>query len=595
MIKRARYFHFILLLTLSIAPTARCLPPTVPAESVLHLVPEETLGVAYYPSLLELEKRINTVVTTLSPEFDPPHFVAKTLETLLPTEALPTAIPLTEPDRITGFGEIGLDLKRDFVMFLTRLRPLHVSLIVSLTAPEMMKQRIEADSIASTDYNGVTIWQIPQGNYRVAVLADMLLFSNDPSGCENVIDTHSGTVPSVTQNLNYNAFLTDISAGLDQFGVCFDVAAFLERLDRSDRPLAEELMMVVETLEAAGPVADFIAAMLKGTEEDITPFIQQLRTVRLRLEVAGSDVHIKPAVTFREGSEYLGFLAERSGDLTLLEELPERVSMNAAFQGCAQIMPLLSPFWLDALPKRTEEQNAYRETLLAQLKVFHKDVADRWSVSVNFGDGVLPNYLFIYDLKDEDATRAYMDEVFRQQLNAGGATPGPVVMYNRVEIKSYVFPDLKETLPENTAVMSDTWHWYYAFTDRQLLFATGAGPEPIQMVLDRRSGLEPKFADHPEYRSLLDTFGADNNIFIAISPAITAKNALPMFARRDPENAAMIQIATALLMNLPENYSLGFAAKARGAGIDARFLIKLGDFQQLIQTLQTLSQMGAMQ
>ena len=42
-------------------------------------------------------------------------------------------------------------------------------------------------------------------------------------------------------------------------------------------------------------------------------------------------------------------------------------------------------------------------------------------------------------------------------------------------------------------------------------------------------------------------------------------------------------MSSGMLMNLPENYSIGFAAKAQGNGIDAKLLLSLGDFKPLIQ------------
>ena len=59
-----------------------------------------------------------------------------------------------------------------------------------------------------------------------------------------------------------------------------------------------------------------------------------------------------------------------------------------------------------------------------------------------------PDYLFIYELKDEHAAKVYMDEVFLEQLNDQGIHVGKSIMHNRVEIKSYIFPSLKEALPE---------------------------------------------------------------------------------------------------------------------------------------------------
>ena len=233
------------------------------------------------------------------------------------------------------------------------------------------------------------------------------------------------------------------------------------------------------------------------------------------------------------------------------------------------------------------------------MKNFHESLVDRWSVSIHFEDALFPNYLFIYELKDEQAARAYMDEAFSEHLHEGGVYAGKSMMHNRVEIKSYIFPDLTEGLPEEfpeelAGLMPTEWHWYYAFTEGQLLFATGTGPESIQMALERRIESEEKFSDHPSYQELVDILGIDSNIFVALSPAISAKSIAPLVGNVDQPNAVM-QIVAGLFMNLPDNYSIGLSAKARTGGIGAKLFLKLGDFKQLTQMLVMMSQVGLMQ
>ena len=53
----------------------------------------------------------------------------------------------------------------------------------------------------------------------------------------------------------------------------------------------------------------------------------------------------------------------------------------------------------------------------------------------------------------------------------------------------------------------------------------------------------------------------------------------------DPSSAAAIQMFSGTFMNLPENYNIGFSAKARGSRIDAKLLLSLGDFKPLTQAL----------
>ena len=50
--------------------------------------------------------------------------------------------------------------------------------------------------------------------------------------------------------------------------------------------------------------------------------------------------------------------------------------------------------------------------LLKQVEGFHESLADRWSASFNFRGSLLPDFLFIYELEDEQSAKTYMDEVF---------------------------------------------------------------------------------------------------------------------------------------------------------------------------------------
>ena len=563
-------------------------PIVVPSDSVLRLIPENALGVIYCPSLLELDNRLNAMVAELSPQAESFNVSMEILN----------GISGHEFESLADFEKIGLDLNRDFAVFFTSLQPLHLSAIAHLTNPEAIKQMIEAEGSTPTEYKDVTYWNTTKGNQSFAILEDTLVFSIPHGICENVIDTHNGTVSTITQNPNYSTFLTDILEGDDQVGVCIDIETFIATLGR---PLAEELKSIMDTLkegdEPSKTIASFLADILElenMPEEDIAS-IEMLQSISARLEVEGTDVQIKPFLKLRSDSEFLKTLEVVSGELAFLDELPKRASMNGAFQGCPPLQAELSTFWLDFF--QTPEQQAQRDALLKQVEGFHESLADRWSASFNFRGSLLPDFLFIYELEDEQSAKTYMDEVFLEQLNDRGGYSGKSMMHNRVEIKSYIFPEFKASLPEDfpeelVNLVPTEWHWYYAFTEGQLLFGTGAGPESIQMALDRKIGNEEKFSDFPSYQELVDELGVDNNIFVAISPAITAKNSLPMVGEADPNNAAAMQLFSGIFMSLPEDYSIGFSAKARDGGIGAKLLIKLGDFKQFIQMFTMMAQMG---
>ena len=571
----------------------------VPNSNILNLIPKETLGVVYCPNILEADNRINALITELSPGTEALEIPAKALAHIFPAELL-TDIFVDKFEGLTDFEKIGLDLNQDFAIFITSLQPLHLSALMRLTDPGVMKRVLEAEGSTPTEYKGVTYWNTTKGNQSFAILGDTLVFSIPAGACENVIDTYNGARQAITQNSNYSVFLTDLLEGTDQLGICFDIEGIIATFKG---PLAEELESIVNTLkdsdnEASKAIASFFDDIPENMPEEDIASIEKIQSISARLEVDGTDLQIKPFLKLRNDSEFLRMLEEVSGELAFLDELPNRAIMNGAVQGCPKLLVELSELLLSAFPQKTPEQQAQRDLLAEQIKDFHESLVDRWSVSIHFEGALFPNYLFIYELKDEQAARTYMDEVFSEHLHEGGVYAGKSMMYNRVEIKSYIFPDLMNGLPdefpeETAGLMPTELHWYYAFTEGQLLFATGAGPESIQMVLERRIGNEEKFSDHPSYQELIDILGTDSNIFVVLSPVIAAKSTASLVGNVDQANAVM-QIVAGLFMNLPENYSIGFSAKAREGGIDAKLFLKLGDFKQLTHMLGMMAQTGLM-
>ena len=569
----------------------------VPNSNILNLIPKETLGVVYCPNILEADNRINTLITELSPGSEALEIPAKALAHIFPAELL-TDIFVDKLEGLTDFEKIGLDLNQDFAIFITSLQPLHLSALMRLTDPGVMKRLLEAEGSTPTEYKGVTYWNTTKGNQSFAILEDTLVFSIPTGACENVIDTYNGARQAITQNPNYSTFLADILAEDDQVGVCFDIATLAATLDR---PLGEELESITDTLKEGDEASKIVGSYLDEMSVEQVEFIEQLLSVSTRIEIEGTNLQIKPSLKFGSGSEFLKLLEERSNELAFLDELPNRAATNGAVQGCPRLLSELSRLWLPILPNETPEKQARQDLLLEQVKDFHESLVNQCSVSATFGDNISPDYLFIYELKDEHAAKVYMDEVFLEQLNDQGIHVGKSIMHNRVEIKSYVFlfPSLKEALPaelpeEISGLIPTEWHWSYAFTDGQLLFSAGTGPESIQLALDRRVGNEERFSDHPSYQKLVENLGTDNNIFVAVSPTIAAKNSAPILGRMDPDNAGM-QIIAGLFMNLPENYSIGLSAKRRDNSIGAKLFIDLGDFKQFIQMMTMMGQMVQMQ
>ena len=554
----------------------------VSKDSVLHLIPEQTLGLIYCPSLLELDNSIRTLKTGLLSEPQTSDVSAEILSNIFGSQF----------EDLIALEEV-FNVSRDFAIVLTRLEPLQFGVLAPLRDLETIKQIIEKVTQADerTEYKGVTYWNDSEDAEIIAILDDILIFSKQREVCENIIDTYNGTIQAITQKPDYISFLTDISEDNDQVAVYFDVETTIASLNR---PLAEELEVVIDKLEAADE-DDEIAPLLEGISEAGIPFIKQVRAASVRLQMEGTDVQIKPFLKFKNGSEFLEIFEEGSNELGFLGELPDRTHINGAFQGSPKFLTEISTSWFKFFPKGDPEAQAQREELVEQVKHFYKSLADRWSFSLNFGDTLLPEYLFIYELKDEASAKTYMDETILEKLNWTGAYRSQSIMHNRVEIKSYIFPNFKVDIPAAfaeanglipTDLMPTEWHWYYAFTEGQLLFTMGTSPELMIMALDRKAGIGDRFSEHLSYQGLLEALGTDNNVLLAISPITALKSMLQSLGEIIPS----LQLFLDLLTSLPENYSLGFAAKAKNNGIDANLLLNLGDFKQLAEMFGIMEQ-----
>ena len=562
-------------------------PFTPPDSSVLHLIPEKTLGIIYCPNLLELDDRINTLKTEFLPQTEAPD---------VPTKFLSEGFESLFKE-LTGLEETGVDLSQDFAILLTNLKPPQLALLAHLTDPEPMRQllemRMKGDDLVA--YKDVTYWNDSENDRNFVLLGKTLVVSKQREVCENIIDTYNGTMTAALKNPDYVDLFRDISDDADQFAVYFDVDTAIATLDR---PLAEELASLIEDLEQDDEMLEFVVPLLELISQNIA-FIEQVRSANVRFQVEGTDIYIKPFLKFRSDSKYLELLQGASDELAFLGELPNRTFMNAAFQGTPVLLTETSKLWFSFFPKKTREERAQRNAILEQTKDFYKSLADRWSFSVDIGETTSP--VFIYELKDEQRTKTYMDEVFLEKLRHTAAYPGQSIMHNRVEIKSYAFPNFKADIPDAPPDSSDLeetpeWHWYYAFTEGQLLFTTGTSPESMQIVLDRRGGNEAKFADHPSYQKLVGSLGTDHNVLLAVSPIIAAKTALPLMPDGAPGDvAAVLPLFSGLFTTMPDNYSVGLSAKARGSGIDANLLINLADFKQLGQIFVMMGQMMQMQ
>jgi len=261
------------------------------------------------------------------------------------------------------------------------------------------------------------------------------------------------------------------------------------------------------------------------------------------------------------------------------------------------------------------EQGGELQALTHQVTTFYESLGDVTGFTINFSDSIIPDYLILYTVKDKQQAQTYMEDMFLEQMTAtmrvirdaigdspglniyDGAHTGDSLMHNDVAIKSYVFPNFgsvfEQVPPEAAGMFPQEWHWYYAFHEDQLLFAIGSA-ELIKAALDRKSGMADGLADNPSYQKLIRTLGTDNNVLFALSPITAVKSLIPIMSNADPNAAAAMQMFAGMFMNMPENYSIGFSAKAEENSFGVNLLLTLGDFKQVIQMMMMMQGMGQM-
>ena len=582
----------------------------IPSSSVLHLIPQQTFGIIYCPSLAELDNRVNMLAMDLMPTAGNPEIIASILADTFGAGF----------ESLAELEEIGLDLDQDFAIFMNSLDPEEgISATVHLTDSGAMKQVIDAESEGNpaTEYNGVSYWNAAGGGGSFAIIDDILVFTRSPEVCESVIDTYNGTKQSITTDSAYSSFLSDVSEGKAQLAGHFDFASIAPALSISIEEQSESIKDGLESDPAAMAAAPFFEGMFAT----VIDTLMQLESLSATLIVEGTDVQLAPFLKFKSDGKIQDVLKEMApNELTRLGELPNRAFMNGAFQGKPELMVQMSMFWLKIFSQDADpEQAKMLDALVKQSEDFYKALAEEWSFSANFGDSLFPDYLIVYGLKDEQKAKTYMEEELLKQLQTAmefaekmigdvpslamyeGAYQGHSTMHNGVEIKSYIFPNfgaaLGEMPPEAAGLMPDEWHWYYAFADDQLLMAIGS-QELITMSLDNKAGVDttPRFSGEPSYEKLVATLGLENNLFLAISPMTIVKDLLPLIAKMsDPNAAAGMQMMSGIFTNMPENYSIGLSAKVQEGGIGATLLLTLGDFKQLLQMIAMMQSMGQMQ
>lgn len=580
----------------------------VAENSVLNLIPDTSLGVIYCPSLKELDDKINNAALMLVPQIG----VSPELLAMLLAQTFDAGFT-----SLSELEEIGLDIEQDFAVFFNSLDPFLISAAVHLTDPDAMIEVIqaEADGGDPIEYNGVSYWTSADESGSFLLIDDILVFSQLPEVCENVIDISKGSMPTIVNHPDFTSFIKNIIDGFDQLTLYFNLEPIIETLLQTFNMEIESIMDAIES----NPTNANSNLAIQASIDQFMEAVKSSKSFMATLQIDGTDVQLSPTLKFKPDSKIQATLNEFTpNELTLLNDLPNNTLINGSFQGDSKILTKLSLSWMNMLKVELSDEDlslsTHMDEVTKQMELVNDVLKEEWSFSMNINESIIPDYISIVGLTDEGPVETYFNEHLITNLEKSmemmkatlgdspqiamydGVYEGTPLVHNGVEINSIVFPNFGSVFvdvpPEIHPLLPQEWQMAYAISDGFLYFA-GGSPEQIKNALDIKSQLVENVGENASYQKLIDKLGTENNFFIGLSPLNAVKKVMNLVANTIPEAAgAEMAMISGMLMNLPETYSIGISAKVEDDGIGANLLITLGDFQQLIQTFMMINQMG---
>ena len=583
--------------------------PDVAPDSVLNVIPQDTVGVIYIPSLLGLNDEINALMADMIPTDPPQELLAQIL-----AETFGAGFETLEE-----LEELGLDMQRNFAVFLSGVNPLMYSAAVHVKDADSVKQLIEmeAEGSSSVTHNGVTYHTTGEEGAFV-LMDDVMVYSGSAAVCEKVIDTQKKTMPSIADNADFQSLELDTTSGTNDVVAYFamDVIADALRLTLTEQ--AEELKTGMKASAETDPELRVGLGQAESVIDGGLWLLDQSKTLSLTVQLNGTDLQISPFLKFKGDSEIQTYINQMPRELTHLKYLPQTAFLNGEMQFqkdmFIQLTQAMMQLFVPSVSNTdTAEIAEATEALTEATKDFYAGLGDEIALSINFGSSLMPDILYIYDVTDEEQAKTYMEEDFTEYLGASkglmeamGATlefadmysdvsAGPPEIYNGVEIKSYMLPNINVLfgeLPSEMAVVTpEQWNIYYAINGGKMLYAMASNAQPIKNTLDRMAGMGAGFDQGAGYAKLTGALTLKNNMFFALSPITAVKSLVQIFSQVDP-NIAMVQM---FLTNIPETYSIGIASQNRDNGVAGELFISLGDFREIIVMLISMQQMGGMQ
>ena len=297
--------------------------PDVAPDSVLNVIPQDTVGVIYIPSLLGFNDEINALMAEMIPT-DPPQE--------LPAQILAETFGAGF-ETLEELEELGLDMRRNFAVFLSGVDPLMYSAAVHVKDADSVKQLIEmeAEGSSSFTHNGVTYYTTGEEGAFV-LMDDVMVYSGSAAVCEKVIDTQKKAMPSIADTTDFQSLELDTTSGVNDLIAYFAMEAIVDALRPTLTEKAEGLKADMKAFAETDPELSVGLGQAEGVIDGGIWLLDQSKTLSLTVQLNGSDLQISPFLKFKGDSEIQTYISQMPRELTHLKHLPQTAFLNGEMQ-----------------------------------------------------------------------------------------------------------------------------------------------------------------------------------------------------------------------------------------------------------------------
>jgi len=589
------------IITISIILTIVVFSASVYAEStVLQLVPQDSTGFVYMGNPMRLSQKVDEMASDLT-EQPQQELLAKLLADSFGAEF----------ESLDELQRIGFDLKKELCIFFHDKfsEEKSVSVIAHVHDPDGVKKLLQEVAIHEVqepmeekEYDGI---KYLDNGAAFAVFDELFVMVGNDDRLINVIDTYKSRNNSVLQSPNYKSLNIDLSDKNE-------IAVFLN-FDKINQIYSSELEEI--KLEAANSFQKLAQTeQIKGSQimgKVMLDFglwmLDQLDVYFMTADIEGSIAKINKFVKFKEESELQHLISNNPKELDLLEFLPHGNFMSGSATFKKDDWINLSKIFFEITQDDLGIQQQNYDKFIQGLEEFHEYFEEEFAFTSNASDFMIPDMLYIFKTRNQDAAREYMKTGYMEYLklvsdlelptamvgmNAmADATRAEPEIYDDIEIQRIILPNMDksfEDMPEEIKPLTPKeLSIWYTIKDNKMILSISSNSEPIRRVIDVINGDIGSIKSDRNYSILSDSIDSKNNLIAYFSPIMLIKRIAMLVSQTNPDIGGMV---TMMVGNLPDTYNIALSTVYHDKGIEANAIIALDDLKQVIQMILVMNQ-----